>query len=258
MNKIICITGASAGFGEATARKFSSEGWDCIVIARRGDRLLALKKELESNFGERVLPLVLDVTKRKDVEEAISSLPEEWQKIDVLVNNAGLASGGLSGELIPDDIEKMIDVNIKGVIYMSEVVIPLMKKYQKSTKSQGHIINIGSIVPSSIYKSGSIYCLTKKATQVLGYGQRIDLLKDRIKVTTINPGRAKTEISLVRFKGDVQKAEANYKDYEPLSPEDIADGIFYCASAPDNVCVDVLTLTPLSQADMNYFHKENE
>lgn len=258
MTGIICITGASSGFGEAIARKFSEKKWNCILIARRLDRLEKLKSELEFQYGNTILPIKLDVVDNDSVFQIISSLSNDWQKIDVLINNAGLAhTPKLFDEFPMENIYQMIDVNIKGVINISKAVIPLMKKHKKSTKTQGHIINIGSIVGDSLYKTGSIYCMTKKAVQVLSSGQRIDLLQDRIKVTAVNPGRTKTEIALVMFDGDKKKAEDNYKDYEPLSPQDIADAVLYCVTAPDNVCIDVLTITPLSQANMQYFYKEN-
>lgn len=258
MNKIVCITGASAGFGEAMAEKFSSEGWNCIIIARRKERLEGLKNNLEKQYGNKVLPLVIDVTKRSEVEKLINSLPEEWKKINVLINNAGLAFSSLCGEYKTEDIEKMIDTNIKGAIYMSETIIPLMKKYKKLTECQGHIINIGSISGKDIYQNGVIYCMTKHAIAALTQGQRIDLLKDKIKVTMINPGAAETEFSMIRFYGNESKAKSVYKGYKPLYGEDIANAAYFCASASDNVCIDDITLTCLSQANLHYIDREKD
>jgi NADP-dependent 3-hydroxy acid dehydrogenase YdfG len=258
MNKIACITGASAGFGQEIARKLSETGWNCIIIARREEKLLELKKELEDSYKNKVLVLALDVTDRRAVELSINNLPEEWQNIELLVNNAGLALGlETFDELSMDDIETMIDVNINGVIYLSKAIIPLMKKHKKSSKCQGHIINIGSVAGKNVYQNGSIYCMTKHAINALSHGQRIDLLKHKIKVTVINPGAAETEFSVVRFKNDAEKAKNVYKNYTPLYAKDIADATFYCASLPDNVCVDELTITSLSQADVHYIYRED-
>ena len=255
-HKIIFITGASAGFGKAITEKFSYEGWDCIVIARRKEKLDKLKSELESKYGNKIFPLILDVTNREDVEKSIKSLPDEWKRIDVLVNNAGLAIGASFNETSIEDIDQMINVNIKGVIYISEAIIPLMKNHKKEGRCQGHIINIGSIAGKNIYQNGAIYCMTKHALLALTRGQRIDLLKDKIKVTSINPGAAETEFSIVRFKGDEERAKKVYENYAPLYAEDIADSVFYCTSTPDNVCVNDLTITCLSQADVHYIHRE--
>ena len=257
MNKIICITGASAGFGEAAARKFSENGWNCILIARRLDRLNELKKELESKFNNKIYAMGLDVSDIDDVEKKIASLPEEWKKINVLVNNAGLALGTESFfDNSLNDIEKMVNVNINGILYMSKVILPLMNSYKKDSNCQGHIINIGSIAGKNVYSGGSVYCMTKHAVIALSHGQRIDLLNKKIKVTVINPGAADTEFSNVRFKGDSEKASKVYNGYEPLHAMDVAVAIFYCVTLPDNVCIDELTLTCLSQANVHYFNKD--
>lgn len=259
MNKVVCITGASAGFGEAIARKFASNGWNCILVARRVDKLNALKKELESSFNVEILSIELDVSDWNAVQNKISKLDEKWKKINALVNNAGLALGAENFDNnSSEDINQMIDVNIKGMINMSKAIIPLMKQYEKDTKTQGHIINIGSVAGKNVYQNGAIYCMTKHTVIALSYGQRIDLLKDRIKVTVINPGAAETEFSNTRFKGDTQKAKSTYNGYVPLYANDVANTVFYCASTSDNVCIDELTVTCLSQANIHYFNKESQ
>jgi NADP-dependent 3-hydroxy acid dehydrogenase YdfG len=198
------------------------------------------------------LPLVFDVQDKTACFNAIEKLPEEWQQIDVLLNNAGLALGKDSFDNADlADWETMIDTNIKGLLYMSKAVLPLMKKM-----GTGHIINLGSVAAKDIYENGNVYCATKAAVDVLSHSMRIDLLKHKIKVTAIHPGAADTEFSQVRFKGDEAKAAATYKGFQPLSAEDVADVIFYCASLPAHVCINDLVLTPTAQADGIYFYKQ--
>jgi NADP-dependent 3-hydroxy acid dehydrogenase YdfG len=258
MNKIICITGASSGFGEAIAKKFSANGWDCILIARRLDRLEKLKFELELEFNNKILIINLDLTDKKSIQEKINNLSENWQNINVLVNNAGLAIGlGSFYDNDIDDIEQMVDVNINGVLYMSKAVLPFMVKNRKVSQCQGHIINIGSTAGKVFYKNGIVYSMTKAAINALSEGQRIDLLDKKIKVTLINPGAAETEFSNVRFRGDIKKAKKVYNGYIPLYGEDIANAVFYCATLPDNVCVNEMTITCLSQANTHYYNKES-
>ncbi len=258
MNKIICITGASSGFGEAIAKKFSANGWNCILIARRLDRLEKLKFELELEFNNKILIINLDLTDKKSIQEKINNLSENWQNIDVLVNNAGLAIGlGSFYDNDIDDIEQVVDVNINGALYMSKVILPLMIKNKKISPCQGHIINISSIAAKNVYKNGTVYCMTKSAISALSEGQRIDLLDKKIKVTVINPGAAETEFSNVRFSGDTEKAKKVYDGYIPLYGEDIANAVFYCATLPDNICVDEMTITCLSQANVHFFNKES-
>jgi len=251
MNKTILITGATSGFGKAIAEKFAAENYSCIITGRRKEKLDALAAALSSNQNVSILPLAFDVSNKEQVFEAINNLKDEWRNIDVLVNNAGLAAGrDVFDKASLDDWEAMIDTNVKGLLYMSKAVIPLMKKNQK-----GHIINIGSTAGKEVYMEGNVYCATKFAVNAISQAQRIDLLPHKIKVTCINPGAADTEFSMVRFKGDAQKAKAVYEGYEPLVAKDIADTVYYCASLPGHVCINDLVITCLAQANSFYTHK---
>ena len=252
MNKTILVTGATSGFGKAIAEKFAAANYNCIITGRRKERLAELATALSINKNIKVLPLVFDVSKKEEAFNAINSLSNEWRNIDVLVNNAGLAAGRdpFDGASL-DDWEAMIDTNVKGLLYMSKAVIPLMKGNKK-----GHIINIGSTAGKEVYKEGNVYCATKFAVNAISQAQRIDLLPHKIKVTCINPGAVETEFSLVRFKGDEQKAKAVYEGYEPLHAEDIANTVYYCAGLPEHVCINDLVITCLSQANSFYTYKE--
>jgi 3-hydroxy acid dehydrogenase/malonic semialdehyde reductase len=255
MNKIILITGATSGFGEACARKFAAAGgYRLILTGRRGDRLDILKQELENNTSGQqvqVLPLVFDVRDSAAVAAAIAGIPEAWRKIDILINNAGLAAGrDFFDEASLDDWETMIDTNLKGLLYVTKAVLPLM-----IPTGAGHIINLGSVAAKEIYEKGNVYCGTKAAVDAISHSMRIDLLRHRIKVTAIHPGAAETEFSLVRFKGDEGLAQKIYEGYTPLRAEDVADTIFYCASLPPHVCINDLVMTCTAQADAIYFHK---
>lgn len=251
MDKIILITGATSGFGKAIAEKFAARGWNCIVTGRRKERLDALSENLREQYSIQVLPLVFDVQEREAVFEAINNLPAEWQTIDVLVNNAGLALGRDSFENADlNDWETMIDTNVKGVMYVTKAVLPYMVKRKK-----GHIINMGSVAGKLVYKEGNGYCASKHALDALSKAMRIDLLPQRIKVTAIHPGAAETEFSMVRFKGDETKAKQVYDGFTPLYAEDVADVTYYCATLPENVCINDLTVSSVSQADGIYIHK---
>jgi 3-hydroxy acid dehydrogenase/malonic semialdehyde reductase len=253
MNKIIMITGATAGFGMGIAKKFAENRYDIIITGRRKERLSILEKDLLSIGGIRVLSLNFDVRNRNEVEKVISSLPEEWKKIDILVNNAGLAVGLNhidSGDI--DDWERMIDTNFKGLLYVTRAVASLMVK-----RNTGHIFNIGSIAGREAYENGNVYCASKSAVDSLSRGMRIDLLKNNIKVTHIAPGMAETEFSLVRFKGDTEKAKNVYKGIDALKADDIADAVFYCANLPAHVCINDLEITAIQQAGVNHsFRRE--
>ena len=251
MNKIILITGATSGFGKAMAEKFAEGGWNCIITGRREDRLTVLANELRSRFSVKVLPLVFDVQDRKAVFAALENIPAEWQAIDVLVNNAGLALGRDSFENASlDDWDTMIDTNVKGMMYVTKAVLPYMTPGKK-----GHIINMGSVAGKEVYKDGNGYCASKYAVDALSRSMRIDLLPHRIKVTAIHPGAAETEFALVRFKGDAGKAKQVYDGYTPLYATDIADIVFYCTHLPEHVCINDLVVTCTAQADAIYFHK---
>jgi NADP-dependent 3-hydroxy acid dehydrogenase YdfG len=251
MGKIIMITGATAGFGRATAIKFAQNGYDIIITGRRKERLDELLKEL-SKFKVKILPLNFDVRKKSDVANVINDLPGEWKNIDILVNNAGLAAGlDHINEGNTDDWDRMIDTNVKGLLYVTRAVSPLMV-----TRNKGHIFNIGSIAGKYAYENGNVYCATKSAVDALTRSMRIDLLKHNIKVTQIAPGMAETEFSLVRFHGDEEKASAVYKGIDALTAGDIADAIFYCAILPAHVCINDLVITPTQQADVFYNYKK--
>jgi len=249
---IAFITGSTAGFGRAIALKFAQHGWNIIIAGRRAERLRDLEHEITSVFETKVFSMMLDVRNREDVSNLIKNLPHEWKNIDVLVNNAGLASGLSSiqeGNI--DDWEVMIDTNIKGLLYVSRAVIPGMVE-----RNRGHIINIGSIAGKEAYAKGNVYCATKHAVDAISKSMRIDLLPHSIKVTSVNPGAAETEFSLVRFKGDTHKASQVYQGYEPLKPEDIAEVIYFAASRPPHVVLNDIVITPIAQANTAYFIKE--
>lgn len=251
MNKTALITGATAGIGEAIATKFAHNGINVIISGRRKERLSALKSKLEKETDSKVLILEMDVTDRKDVEEAIRYIPDDWRKIDILVNNAGLAVGLNKlheGEV--DDWERMIDTNVKGLLYVTRTVVPLMIE-----NGTGHVINIGSMAGKEVYPGGNVYCATKHAVDALTKGLRIDLLGENIKVTQIAPGLVETEFSKVRFKGDEDRAEKVYEGYRPLEGQDIADIAFYLTTLPPHVCINDLVVSTLDQANSYLVNK---
>ena len=250
MSKIILVTGASSGFGKAIATKFAAGGWNVILTARRKEKLEELSKALESNYGIKTLSLIFDVQDKKAVFDNLQNLPAEWQTINILVNNAGLALGRDSFENANlEDWETMIDTNVKGLLYASKAVLPML------IKEKGHIINIGSTAGKEVYKDGNVYCASKHAVDAISKAQRIDLLQYQIKVTAIHPGAADTEFSVVRFKGDAEKAKAVYTGYTPLMSEDIADTVWYVANTPAHVCINDLVITCTAQANSMYLQK---
>jgi len=252
MNKIAFITGASSGFGKACAEKFAAAGYQLIINGRRIERLKTLETELNSKFGVKVLTLPFDIQNKKAVFKAIENLPEAWQQIDLLINNAGLALGrDYFDEADFQDWETMIDTNVKGLLYVSRAVLPFMIK-----KQSGHIINIGSTAGKEVYDKGNIYCASKHAVDAISKAMRIDLLRHNLKVTAIHPGAAETEFSMVRFKGDQQKANAVYDGFQPLSASDVADVVYYCATLPAHVCINDLVMTSLQQANSFYFNRK--
>jgi 3-hydroxy acid dehydrogenase / malonic semialdehyde reductase len=240
--RIAFITGATSGIGEATARLLSKNGFNLILTGRRQDRLDPLAKELST--ATKIKTLTFDVRDRDTVHRQISSLEEEWKSIDVLINNAGNAHG-----LDPiqrgsvDDWDAMIDINVKGLLYVSREIIPGLIDRQS-----GHIINIGSIAGKEVYPNGNVYCASKYGVDALTKGMRMDLNPYGIKVTSINPGMVETEFSLVRFKGDALKASQVYKGFDPLSADDIADIILYTLKAPAHVMLADITVLPTAQA----------
>ena len=242
---IILITGATAGFGKATAEFFAKNGYDVIITGRRKERLEELKKELKKKYKTDVLSLCFDVRKLKETQQAIGSISGKWKNIDILVNNAGLAAGlGPIQEGVFDDWEQMIDTNIKGLLYITRLVAPLMIKNGK-----GHIVNIGSIAGKEVYLNGNIYCATKHAVDALNKAMRLDLLSHGIKVTGINPGMAETEFSLVRFKGDKERAKQPYLGLKSLAADDIAETIYWVTTRPAHVNINDLVIMPTVQAN---------
>ncbi len=245
MRKTVLITGATSGIGEAAAMKFADASYRIIITGRRQDRLDELSAHLVSNWSTEVLSLCFDVRQKSEVDISLGNLPEDWKKIDVLVNNAGLAAGlGPIDKGDTDDWDRMIDTNVRGLLYVTRAVSPGMVE-----RGSGHIINIASIAGKDVYENGAVYCATKHAVDALSRAMRIDLLKHGIKVTNIAPGMVETEFSLVRFKGDSEKASAVYSGIEPLTADDIAEVIFYCANTPDHVCISDLVITPKAQAN---------
>jgi NADP-dependent 3-hydroxy acid dehydrogenase YdfG len=242
LNRIALITGATSGIGEATARLLAKNNFSLILCGRRKDRLEKLQKEL--SLETRVTTLSFDVRNREEVKREINSLTGDWKKIDVLINNAGNAHGLdpiQSGNV--DDWDAMIDINVKGLLYVSREVIPGMTE-----RKSGHIINLGSIAGKEVYANGNVYCASKFAVDALTKGMRIDLNPFGIKVTTIQPGLVETEFSLVRYKGDKEKAAAAYKGLQPLTGEDIADLILFSLTRPSHVVVADLVVFPTAQA----------
>lgn len=243
--KTALITGASAGFGKAIAEIFAANGWNLIITARRKVRIEVLERQLREKYGVEVVSLAFDIRSHDEVEKAIASLSGEWKKIDLLVNNAGLAAGLApvqEGSL--DDWEQMIDTNVKGLLYMTRCVAPLMTE-----RKSGHIINIGSIAGKEVYANGNVYCATKHAVDALTKAMRIDLLPFHIRVTQIAPGMAETEFSIVRFKGDGERAKNVYKGFEPLTAEDIAETAWWVANRPPHVNINDIVIMPAAQAN---------
>lgn len=251
MKKVVLITGATSGFGKAIAEKFAAAGHDVIITGRREERLLRLKENLEKNYGIQCLPLVFDIRNKEACFAAIESLPQHFKQIDILVNNAGGAWGrDRFNEANLDDFDTMLDTNVKGLMYITKAVIPNMVD-----RKSGHIINIGSIAGKEAYEFGNGYNAAKFAVDGLTKALRIDLLPFNIKVTQIAPGAAETEFSLVRFKGDEQKAAAIYNGYTPMTAEDIADIVFYTTTLPTHVCINDLVVTPTAQANSYNIYK---
>lgn len=251
MRKIVLITGATSGIGEACARKFAQGGYDVIITGRRAQLLANLKKELEAE-GVRVLALAFDVRNRNAATAAINSLPLEWQQIDVLINNAGLALGlepEYEGSF--EDWETMIDTNIKGLLTMTRLVVPRMVK-----RDSGHVINIGSVAGDAAYAGGNVYCGTKAAVKTITDGLRIDLAHTSVRVTNVKPGLVETHFSNVRFHGNDARAEKVYEGVKPLTGADIAEVVFYTASAPAHVQIAEVLVLATHQANGSVLHRD--
>ncbi|TYB30745.1 MAG: SDR family NAD(P)-dependent oxidoreductase [Candidatus Mcinerneyibacterium aminivorans] len=243
--KVVFITGASSGIGKATAYEFASKGADLILGARRIERLEEIKADIEEHFDSNVLTLHMDVTDLSMCKKNITNLTQEWKSIDILVNNAGLARGKKKvQDANIDDWEVMIDTNIKGLLYVSRYIIDIMKKRKK-----GHIINIGSTSGHEVYPGGSVYCATKHAVDAISKGMRLDLVDYPIRVTEISPGMVETEFSLVRFKGNEDRAEKVYEGFVPLEAKDVAEAVIFAASRPKYVQINEIILTSSDQAN---------
>jgi 3-hydroxy acid dehydrogenase/malonic semialdehyde reductase len=246
--KTILITGATSGIGQACAEIFAARHYRLIITGRRKERLDLLSQKLQSEYQCEVLPICFDVRDYGQTEAALSALPEPFANIDVLINNAGLASGFgsiQSGQIA--DWEKMIDTNIKGLLYVTKVVCQNMIR-----RKSGHIINIASIAGKEVYANGNVYCATKHAVDALSRSMRIDMLPAGIKVTNVAPGMVETEFSLVRFGGDAERAKNVYQGLQPLTAHDIATVIDMVVQLPPNLVVNDITLTPLAQASANH------
>ncbi|HRJ85226.1 MAG TPA: SDR family NAD(P)-dependent oxidoreductase [Ignavibacteria bacterium] len=251
-NKVVFITGATSGFGKETAVSFAQKGARLIIAARRKEKLNELAAFLKKKYKTAVLVLPLDVRKKTAVALAVKKLPAAWKYIDILVNNAGLSRGlDKLHEASLQDWEEMIDTNIKGLLYVSRAVIPAMVK-----NNSGHIINIGSIAGHEVYPKGNVYCATKHAVDAITKGMRLDLVDTDIRVTTIDPGLAETEFSIVRFRGNVNKAKSVYTGIEALSAKDIADAVIYAASRPKNVVIAEIILLPNKQGSSQVVHRK--
>ncbi len=253
--KTIFITGASSGFGKAIAYKFAQHGYQLILTGRREDRLREIEADLKDLYNVKVQTLNFDIRDKDAAKIAIQSLPHDFKKIDILVNNAGLAAGlSTIQEGNTDDWDLMIDTNVKGLLYVSRLIMPMM-----ISAGQGHIINISSIAGKETYPKGNVYCATKFAVDAITKSMRIDMLEHGIKVTSIDPGAAETEFSLVRFGGDVERSKKAYEGYTPLYGEDIADIVFFAATRPAHVVLNDIVVTCTAQANtQNFFKKTKE
>jgi NADP-dependent 3-hydroxy acid dehydrogenase YdfG len=253
MDSYVFITGASSGFGKACAEIFAKNGYNLVLSARRLNRLTALKEELQASFGIAIEIGELDVRIESEVNTFVSNLPEGVKNnIEFLINNAGLAAGrdSLENGLI-SDWDQMIDTNIKGLLYVSKAIIPLLKK-----NNQGHVFNISSIAGKEVYANGNVYCATKHAVDSLSKAMRIELVEHGVKVTNIAPGAAETEFSLVRFKGDESIADSIYDGYDALQAEDIAHVIYFAATQPKHVTLNDIVIMPTAQASATILHKQ--
>jgi len=253
-NKIVFITGASSGIGKACAELFAKEKSNLILSARRVERIINLGKKLEKEYRIKTKCVKLDVRDYNQVEKVINSLDNNWNKIDILINNAGLSRGlDKIYEGKKEDWDEMIDTNIKGLAYVTRHVIPLMVR-----KKSGHIINIGSTAGHEVYPGGNIYSATKFAVTALSQSTRLDVLEKGIKVTSIDPGMVETEFSLVRFRGNKERAKNVYKGLKPLTPKDVAEAVLFCSTRPNHVNINQIILTPLAQASSTQVYRKEK
>lgn len=252
MKSTVLITGATAGIGEAAAILLAQNGYRLIISGRRAERLDNLEKELMEKYNAEVLSLPLDVRNCNKVEKAIRELPECWKRIDILINNAGLAAGlDLMHEGSISDWDCMVDTNIKGLLYVYRTIAPQMVE-----RKSGHIVNIGSVAGREVYEKGNVYCASKHFVNGITKGMRIDMLKYNIKVTNIEPGIADTEFAHVRFKGDEQRADQVYEGWTPLHAEDIAEAILFAISRPAHVNINDMLIMATDQANVNHINKK--
>jgi 3-hydroxy acid dehydrogenase/malonic semialdehyde reductase len=250
--KVVFVTGASSGIGEACARSFASIGTKLLLGARRIDRLNALAQEIRKEHGVEVYPLAMDVTKHKELEATISGLPQEWREVEVLINNAGLAlKTDKMFEATIGDWDTMIDTNVKGLLYVTRLILPGMVE-----RNRGHVINIASIGGFELYPGGSVYCATKAAVQTLSKVLRMDVLGHSIRVTNIDPGITYSEFNLVRWKGNREKAEKVYEGLKCLSSQDIAEAVLFCATRPPHVNIGEVVITPTDQISVFLTHRK--
>lgn len=253
-NKTVLITGASSGIGEACARQFAEQGAKLLLCARRIDKLVELVDELRNKYNTDIHSFALDVSQYHQVTEILRSLPSEWNHVDILLNNAGLAAGlDTIQEGDVQDWEEMINTNVKGLLYVTRELLPGM-----IARNSGHIINIGSIAGHYVYPKGVVYCATKYAVNAITNGLRMDLFGKKIRVSTIDPGAVETNFSMVRFKGNVERAKAVYKGMDPLNPEDVADAVLYCATRPTHVNISEVIIMPTDQASATMVARREE
>lgn len=253
MKKIALITGATSGIGKAAAERLAKEGYNLIITGRRQRELDELQTSLQTQYGVDIWALCFDVRRYEDVVDNLGSLPERWKDVDVLINNAGLAVGLNPIHIgVVDDWERMIDTNIKGLLYVTRTIVPRMVE-----RRSGHIVNLGSIAGKEAYLNGNVYCATKHAVTALSQAMRLDFLEHQIKVTLVCPGAVNTEFSTVRFHGDVNRADKVYDGFQPLQAEDIANAIAYALTAPAHVDVQDILVMPTAQADGATFYKNN-
>ncbi|MDU4962374.1 MAG: SDR family oxidoreductase [Sporomusaceae bacterium] len=253
-DKLVFISGASSGIGQACAVAFAKAGAKLILCARSLDKIQKFAADLAAQYQTESQTLQLDVRDRQAIDQAVDSLPAAWRKIDILVNNAGLARGlEKLQQGTPSDWDEMIDTNVKGLLYLTRKVVPQMVAEQK-----GHIINIGSIAGIHAYPGGAVYCATKTAVKFISDGLRMDLVDTPLRVTNVQPGMVETNFSVVRFHGDQNKADGVYAGIQPLTAEDIADIVFYAASAPPHVQICEVTVTPVNQATGGIVHRNKQ
>lgn len=252
-DKVVFITGASSGIGRATAKAFAAAGAKLLLCARRMDRLTELAQELTARDAScKVLPYALDVRDAEAVRKTVAGLAEEWQQIEVLVNNAGLSRGLTKVyEDDPENWDEMIDTNVKALLHVTQAIVPGMIE-----RGSGHVISLGSTAGHQTYAGGAVYCATKAAEKVIMEGLRIDLIGKPVRATTVDPGMVETEFSEIRFRGDKERAAKVYADLRPLQPEDVADAIVWAATRPAYVNIHSIVMTSIDQANSTVFNRK--